>query len=281
MTDDTPRDASTNLIGTSRVLRVLSRLADAPSGLPMKTLHAELGIPFATLHRLLATLEAEGWVVRSPTTKRYRLGAEATRLGREHRRTETTVDPPDAVRAAAETTGETVFLTRMYDTRVVCISLVEARHPLRLFVHAGQEMPLHAAASARAILAFQDPMFVESLLTSAPRDAYTPGTIREVNRVIDHLAQVRELGFDVCDSELDDDVWAVAAPVYEADGRVDVAVTIAAAAARMDTPAARVKAARAVILAGRALSLANGYARAESDPMATTEELREQMGEFR
>ncbi|MDQ1205280.1 IclR family transcriptional regulator [Microbacterium sp. SORGH_AS_0862] len=280
MTEETRAGGTAGLTGITRALRVLSHLADAPAGLPMKAIHSELGIPFATVHRLLAALESEGWVVRSPTTKRYRLGPEAVRLGRSHGRTETIVAPPDALRVASVATGETVFLTRMYDTRVICISLVEGRHPLRLFVRAGQEMPLHAAASARTILAYQDPMFVEHLLTAAPRDAFTPGTIREVNRVIDHLAKVRGFGFDVCDNELDDDVWAVAAPVYEADGRVDVAVTIAAAAARMDSAESRVKAAQSVIAAGRALSLANGYIAADDQDL-TAERLMTQMGELR
>lgn len=280
MTDEQKAGSSATLSGLSRALRVLSHLADAPSGLSMKTIHAELDIPFATVHRLLSALEEEGWVMRSAATKRYRLGPEATRLGRSHRDTGAIIAPPAALRVAAAATGETVFLTRMYDTRVICVSLVEGHHPLRLFVRAGQEMPLHAAASARAILAYQDPVFVEHLLTSAPRDAYTPGTIREVNRVIDHLSKVRKFGFDVCDNELDDDVWAVAAPVYEADGRVNIAVTIAAAAVRMDAPANRIKAAQQVIAAGRELSAANGYIDVDESATAA-EHLMEQMGELR
>lgn len=280
MSEDTRPGATIMLTGVSRTLRVLSHLADAPSGLSMKTIHEELSIPFATVHRLLAALETEGWVVRSSTTKRYRLGPEATRLGRDDRRSEAIVTPHDALRVASQETGETVFLTRIYDTRVICVSLVEGRHALRLFVRAGQEMPLHAAASARAILAYQDSMFVEHLLTSAPRDAYTPGTIREVNRVIDHLARVRQFGFDVCDNELDNDVWAVAAPVHEADGRVGLAVTIAAAAGRMASDATRVKAARSVIAAARVLSEENGYAAPDDTPLSS-DDLLAQMGRLR
>jgi IclR family acetate operon transcriptional repressor len=256
MSDET---SSSGGLAVNRALSVLTYLADSPAGAAMKTVHVDLQIPFTTLHRLLGTLEAGGWVVRSPTTRRYRLGPAAARLGRANDTGSTIVAPPAPLRDVAASTGETVFLTRLFDTRVICVSLVEAVHPLRLFVRAGQEMPLHAAASARSILAFQEAEFVEHLLTATPRDAFTPATLREVNRVIDHLVDVRRAGFDVCDSELDNDVWAVAAPVFRADGRVEAALTMAAAAARVDSPEARAAAAAAVLKGAHELSRRDGY----------------------
>ncbi len=258
MTDDSPQQTS-SLVGVTRALTVLSHLSAHPSGQPMKNIHTDLGIPFATLHRLLGVLEERGWVVRSATTKRYRLGPAALRLSYVEPGASTIIEPPQELRRASATLGETVFLTQLYDTRVICVSLVEGAHPLRLFVRAGQEMPLHAAASARAILAYQDPSFTEHLLTSSRRDSFTPGTIREVNEVIDHLSTVRQRAFDVCDSELDNDVWAVSAPIFRANGRVDSAVTMAAAGARVVSVDARAKAAAAVLSAARELSTQAGY----------------------
>lgn len=243
-----------------RALSVLSRLAPEPGGLTLQQLHDALDIPLGSLHRLLATLETTGFVHRSPRTKRYTLGPAARRLGGADPGTVTTIAAPAPVSRAARQSKETVFVTRIQDGKIVCTSLVESTHHLRLFVHPGQEMPPHAAASARVILAHRDPAFVERLLSETPRDAFTPMTVREVNRIIDHLAAVRRQGFDVCDSELDPDVWAVAAPILEEDGRIESGVTLAAAARRMEQPARRADVTLIVLRAAREISLAQGYA---------------------
>lgn len=250
-----------------RALNVLSSLSDEQSGLTLQQLNQMLGIPLASLHRLLATLEATQFVSRSPRTKRYTLGPAARRLGATPAgqlgatpagQLGLIPAPPPVSRAARQST-ETVFTTRIFDARIICTTLVESIHHLRLFVRPGQEMPLHAAASARVILAQRDPELVERLLTDAPRDAFTRMTVREVNRIITQLAESRRRGFDVCDSELDPDVWAVAAPVFERDGRVESGVTIAAAGRRMESPTRRADVTLIVLRAARELSLAQGF----------------------
>jgi IclR family acetate operon transcriptional repressor len=219
-----------------RGLSILTCLADHPEGLTLQQISKEVDIPVGTAHRVLTSLQMSGFVDRSDTTRRFALGAEARRLG-------TSVDEaraaPDALTAAAVETGETSFLTKLRGRSVVCVSLVESRHHLRLFVKVGQELPLHAAASARTILAYSDPLFVEDLLSTANLAFYTIGTIRELNRLIDHLADIRQRGFDVCESELDENVWAVSAPVFGFDDTVQWALTIAAAEARVRTAESR------------------------------------------
>lgn len=242
-----------------RALSVLSCLGPERAGLTLQQLHVALDIPLGSLHRLLGTLEQTKFVSRSDRTKRYTLGPAARRLGGEKGPVEMAAAPTPVSRAARQS-KETVFITRIVDERVVCTSLVESTHHLRLFVHPGQEMPLHAAASARVILAHRDPAFVERLISESPRDAYTGLTVREVNRIIDHLGVVRRQGYDVCDSELDPDVWAVAAPILEADGRIESGVTLAAAAGRMKSPHRRADMTLVVLRAARELSAGQGFA---------------------
>jgi DNA-binding IclR family transcriptional regulator len=242
-----------------RSLAVLTCLADNRQGLTLQQLHHLLDIPLGSMHRILATLEHERFVSRSTRTKRYILGANATNLVPSQSYESFLVPPPAPVIEAARLTGETIFLTQIIDSRVVCVSLVEARHRLRLFVKIGQEMPLHAAASARVVLAYRDPLVVEVLLAAYPREPFTSGTPREINQLIDHLAQVRERGYDVCNSELDDDVWAIAAPVFDASGRVELGVTLAAAWTRMEDPARRAEVTRIVLTAAKKLSTERGY----------------------
>lgn len=246
-----------------RALSVLTHLSAYRQGLTLQQLHQQLEIPVGSMHRVMSTLEHTGFVSRSPTTKRYVLGQSALNLGHVEDYEPFVIQPPAALVEAERRCGESVVLTQLIDGRVVAVSIAGTKRPLRLFVRLGQEVPLHAAASARAILAYQDPAFVERLLASYPRASFTSGTVREINRLIDHLAVVRERGFDVCDNELDEGVWAVSAPVRTgAAGRVSTAVTVCAAWSRVADPADRAVAARIVLDAAQALSREQGYERA-------------------
>lgn len=256
--DETSR--TTKAGGGSRLLlrglSILTCLADHPEGLTLQQIHTTVDIPLGTAHRLLTSLETAGFVERSDTTRRFALGPAARRLGASVEVDQTT---PDALTSAADATGETSFLAKLRGRSVVCVSLVESKHNLRLFVKVGQELPLHAAASARTILAYSDPRFVEDLLRTVQLTSYTIGTIRQLNQLIDHLADIRRRGFDVCESELDANVWAVSAPVFGFEGTVQWALTIAAAKARVRTVESRVHATLAAIEAAATLSRQLGF----------------------
>jgi IclR family acetate operon transcriptional repressor len=243
-----------------RALAVLRALASWPKGATLQELHEALGIPIGSLHRALATLIDEEFVTRSPANKRYFLGPAARQLGdQDGGQTALLVTPHPAVTAAAEASGETVFLTELIGDRAVCVALVDGRHPLRLFVCIGQDMPLHAAASGRTLLAHLSEQAARRLLESRPLTAFTPDTPTTVEDVLDHLALIRARGYDVCDDELDREVWAVSAPVFTSTGRVTASVTMAAAGSRMRDPAMRETAVEAIRAAAGKLSAELGY----------------------
>lgn len=219
-----------------RSLSVLSLLARRPAGLTLAEIADQLALPPATAHRITGLLEQQGFLTRSPSSRRYFLGPAARELaGPDKVRQSSLVTAHPAIAAAGRKTGETVFLCEFMGDRAVCTALTESSFPLRLFVRVGQSMPLHAAASARVLLAWQPRATIERLLAGIALTAYTPGTPATVNAVIDHLELVRRRGYDVCESELDDNVRAVSAPVRSVSGEVTASLTLAAPAHRMAT----------------------------------------------
>ena len=249
-----------------RALDVLRALADAHEGKSLQQLHLDLEIPVASMYRLLGTLTHTGFATRSTMSGRYYLGSEARNLATPPASIASQlVTPPPALAQAATESGETVFLTELIGEVPVCVSLVEARqHALRLFVHIGQEMPLHAAASSRAILAYQADAKVRSMLGAADLKSFTDGTPRTMSQVLHHLESVRERGYDVCEDELDNDVWAIAAPVRSPDGNVTSSVTLAAAGTRMQDDILKEHARETILRAAAALSTQLGAAADEA-----------------
>ncbi|MCR3722094.1 MULTISPECIES: IclR family transcriptional regulator [Prauserella salsuginis group] len=216
-----------------RSVEVLNAVGAARSGLTLQELHDDLDIPLGSLHRILTTLSQADYLRRSPVTKRYFIGRAARALsGGSGSHSARLVKPPAALLDAAGETGETVFLTEFIGDAPVCVSIVEADHALRLFVRIGQQMPLHAAASSRAILAYQDEDVVRTLLEGSPLIEYTSGTPHSVDDVMHVLKEVRDNGYAVCHNELDPDAWAVSVPIRDGDDRVLSSVTVTAPGSR-------------------------------------------------
>lgn len=213
-----------------RALAVLTRLGEEPE-LTMQQLSTDLDVPMPSMHRLLSTLADEEYVVRSER-RAYALGPAALALARGTRRLED-VARPEMRELADVVGGETVFLTTLVGRRAVCTAIVEGSRALRLTVTVGQSMPLHAAASARTILAHQ-PYEVVADLLSTPLTRYTERTPATAAEVFDHLDRVRRVGYDICRDELDPGVLAVSAPITLPTGQVGASVTVAAPAERHD-----------------------------------------------
>jgi IclR family acetate operon transcriptional repressor len=242
-----------------RALRTLTALAENPSGLSQAALHDLLAIPTGSMHRVLATLVAEAFVTRSPLSRVFVLGPAARQLGATGQPRSRLVPTSALLTQAAERTGETVFLTELIGADAVCVSLAESIHPLRLFVHIGQSMPLNAAASARVILAFQDDAVARDILRARPLTVYTGATPTSEEDLTAHFEAIRQRGYDVCDSELDSHVWAVAAPVFDADNSVRYSLALAAAEGRVADPVAKARAIETVLSTARALSETQGF----------------------
>ncbi|RNE63962.1 IclR family transcriptional regulator [Cryobacterium tepidiphilum] len=244
-----------------RSLNVLRLLARTSRGLSLGEIAERLELPGASAHRLLAVLEGEGFVTRSSVNRRYFLGPASRELAEAAQpRQSPLVTAHRAIADASRESGETVFLCELTHGRAVCSALTESPHPLRLFVRVGQDMPLHAAASARVLLAWRDQGEVRRMLGEQPLRTFTSKTPASTDEVLDHLRIVRSRGFDICESELDEDVWAVSAPVRTSTDQVVASVTLAAPAQRLHSEKNRTAAVAVIRSAAAAMSADLGWA---------------------
>lgn len=243
-----------------RSLNILKVLARCPKGLTLGEISERLDLPVASAHRLAAVLEHERFITRSTSNRRYFLGPAARELAQSDvSRESPLVAAHEAVAQASRRTGETVFLSEFAGDKVVCLALSESIHPLRLFVRVGQTMPLHAAASARILLAWQPASRVRRLLADTALTAFTPETPHTINEVLVHSETIRGRGYDVCESELDENVWAVSAPIRSSTDEVVASVTLAAPAHRLEAETDRRAALDAVLEAAAAMSADLGW----------------------
>lgn len=219
-----------------------------------------LDLPIPTVHRLLAALARLGYVTKDAQTRRFSLGGAAMQLGARAR----AVSDLGALarlplRQLSKVTDETAVLTVLNHerNRSVCLERVETSQPLRLSVQPGRELPLHAGASQKALLAFMPDREIDRLL-ERPLDRLCTDTITEAGRLRRDLEAIRERGWASSHEETNIGAWGIAVPVISEDDVV-CAVGIAGPTSRLsdevlrrDVPTVQ----RAALAIARSLGLA-------------------------
>jgi DNA-binding IclR family transcriptional regulator len=201
----------------------------------------ELSLPIPTVHRILSALKRRDYLSQDGETKRFRLGVASLQLGDRAR---AVVDlravALPVLRRLSEETGETALLTVLTTgrDRGVCLERVETSQPLRLSVQPGRQLPLHAGASQKALLAFMAEPDVQRVL-SEPLERLCGATITDPRGLREELARIRGRGWASSYEETNLGVWGVAVPVLADRDAVTCAVGIAGPNARLATARVR------------------------------------------
>jgi DNA-binding IclR family transcriptional regulator len=216
------------LKSVDHALAVMEYLAGAPDPQTLTALSRRFGISKASMHRLLATLRARGYVVKDPITARYGFGLTATRLAQQAGAAESLTEACwPAMRWLWKRTEETVMLAvRDGDTAVVVEKLDSCR-PVLATYSLGRLMPLHAVSSGMALLASFPDAEIREILASADLTEYTPKSVTTADAVWHDIRSTRLKGYAVNREHFRDGVCGVAAPVHGLDPRRAVAAIAA------------------------------------------------------
>jgi DNA-binding IclR family transcriptional regulator len=112
----------------------------------------------------------------------------------------------------ADELSETCFLARLQGQDVISLAWAAPSHGLQGYVVPGHVVPAHAAASAKAVLAFQPPDLVNTVLKQ-PLQKLTPETKVDRKAIEAEYEQVRRLGYATCWNEMVMGLAAVAVPI--------------------------------------------------------------------
>ena len=205
---------------TSKVTAILMAFADG-TGWSLSELARLTNIPLTTTHRLVTELVAAQLLERSP--EGYRVGPALGRLcvtGTAGGPTVTQLAPA-VLDDLAAVTGRPVRLGVLRDLRVAYVEKT-GRAPATSFA-AGAQLPLHASALGKVLLAFAPAAVTRSVVaTGLPR--FTPRTLVRADQLLHALSVTRLTRIATCDGELIAGETTVAAPVAGPGGRVVAAL---------------------------------------------------------
>ncbi len=249
---------------------VLKELAALGGHATLTALAAHMGENPAKVHRYLASLMEESFVIQDQGTQRYCLGPQCISIGLAAMRI---ADPirlsePSLVRLR-ESLEVTCFLAVMGNRGPTIMRFEEPGLPVTVNVRAGSVMSMLWSATGRLFLAWLDESPVRKLaeaeLSHAPADLRTQ---LDATDPIGRLQRdVRAAGLaTVKDTNLKG-ISAVAAPLFDASGRLCAALTALGATggfdASIDGPIAK-----ALRKEAEAISAALGYVPKQADALS-------------
>src|SRR4051795_213610 len=191
--DLSPRRTRGTIQSVDRAARILKALAAGPRRLGVSELADRLGMTRPTVHGLLQTLQAHGFVEQDRESEKYQLGAGLLQLGNSY------LDLNELrgrsivhAERLAGTTQSAVRVGVMHGPTVVVVHHVFRPDTTLQILEVGAELPVYASALGKAILAFAPGELLDDLLEEAPPKltsrTLTPTTLRK------ELVSTRENG---------------------------------------------------------------------------------------
>jgi DNA-binding IclR family transcriptional regulator len=194
----------------------------------IRELGRELGINSATVHRLVTTLSSAGYLEQNSKSQRYSVGPKVMTLANLYMRQ----NPISAVarkvfESYADRFEHNFYLGKLSNQGVVYLSVLDGRGPIRIVVETGRTAALHATATGKLLLAFQNDEYVRRFLTEDDLIAYTPRTITDPDLLRKALETIRQQGYALNDGEFYDEVGAISVPLIDNRSRATLGVCLA------------------------------------------------------
>jgi IclR family KDG regulon transcriptional repressor len=241
-------------------LDVLEQFSRDVDELGVTELSKRLKLHKNNVFRLLATLEARGYIEQNRSTENYRLGIRCLNLGRNY------INHMGLVRQArpilsdlARKCRENTFVSIVRRDGVVPLEAAEPEdRVVKMTPPIGEALPLHCTASGKVYLAFEPD---EELKSTLPEHmpTHTSHTIVERTKLLEQLAAVATDGYAVDCGEYMEDVCSIAVPIRDYTRTVVGSLAVAGPAYRISAERVANEIAPCILEAGQDLSRRLGY----------------------
>jgi DNA-binding IclR family transcriptional regulator len=201
-------------------LRLIEALARSEKPRGITDIAAELRLTKSNVHRLLATLQAQGYVRQIPPHSTYELTLKVWGLGNHvMRRMDLVHLARPAMQKLAQATGETIHLSVLDGIDVVYLDKIESAHHIRAHTSVGARAPAFTMATGKAMLAHMPDTYLERFRPHMRR--YTDTTRTTIEELRADVEIARQQGYaSVAHGEWREGVAAVASAILGQSGEL-------------------------------------------------------------
>lgn len=210
------RPAEENGVRSVRIaLDVLEAVAFSGEELGVTQIAERLQLTKGSVHRHLLTLVERGYLAQNQMTTRYGIGTKGRLLSRLAPDADMARLAEGPMRELRDRCGHSVVLSSMSPRGALVMLTIAGTSAIEIGVRPGSELPYHASAQGKVMLAFAPPAMRERVFT-ATRARFTSNTITDAAAVEDDLARIIRRGYGVAPEETMIGINAVAAPIFDA-----------------------------------------------------------------
>jgi IclR family transcriptional regulator, KDG regulon repressor len=218
-----------------KALLVLVALSEGSHEMGTVEIGKKLGFHTATVSRILKILAKAGFVKQSEMTHKFGLGPAILSM------VQTAMESlgENLVRVAiphlldlCEKVRETVVLEVISGKSAKIAYVAQGKQTLSIRAIIGGKLPAHAAAGAKAIIAFSEPGIIDMFLKKRmPR--FTQRTITHPDKLRHELNRVRKTGIAYTREEIDEGVNAIGSPILDFSRKPVAAAAVVGPSARV------------------------------------------------
>jgi DNA-binding IclR family transcriptional regulator len=238
MTEKTPNDDRYTVPGLARGLQLLMQFNRDERELSGAELSRRMGLPRASVFRMLFTLEQSGFLERCPDGVSYKLGLAVLRLGFELLASmELTEVGRPVIEELRDRSGFSAHVVVRDARDVVFIAKAAGGNAMFHSIQVGARLPAHATVLGRALLGDTDMKELAVLYPEPVLPAYTPKTPTNLQDLKALIEQDRERGYGVSMGGYETGISTIASPVFNEQGRVACAISISVPSQRIEDEA--------------------------------------------
>jgi IclR family acetate operon transcriptional repressor len=217
-----------------RATSLLNWLAQCPEGTSLSAAAQQTGLPVATAHRILTTLQQERYARFDAERRSWFVGVQAFVTGNAFARRRGLVEiARPRMWALMEETGETVNLAMEDGGEAVYLVQIEGRQGMRVIARPGARVPLHCCAVGKALLAAMPEARVARILGKREMARVTPKMLIDTEALREDLVQCRLRGYAIDNYEHSPGVQSVAAVIYNEYAEPFGAISVSGPALRI------------------------------------------------
>lgn len=204
---------------TMRVLSILQALADNNQGLTLTEIARTIDSPKSTIFPVLNTMREEGFIYLDSKTSLYALGIKSYCVGAAYINNMNALQfIRSEMRRVVDSCGETCQFGIKDGSEVLYVVIEEPDVPNRFHLASsvGQRLPLYCTALGKVLLVGNGMGALDQLYPGKLK-SFTKNTVTNTAKLEHILREVAQNGYAIDDSEVQDDLRCIAAPMYKGD----------------------------------------------------------------
>lgn len=210
------REKSNYIIqSVSHALDVLEQFNGNVDEIGVTELSKRLKLHKNNVFRLLATLEARGYIEQNRLTENYRLGLRCLQLGQTFiHQMGLLLQAKQVLDELAKSTKESSFVAVRKGPAIVPLDFVEPPCAVRVVSFLGATLPPHCTAPGKVYLVFEAEGGLNQTLPER-LERFTDKTVVDRKALLDQMKGIGEAGYAIEQGEYLDEVSTVAVPIRD------------------------------------------------------------------